>query len=594
MAGVGNSGGIVVPLDGTAYNTFLNGVTYSVTSGSPISQYAYSSFYTPPVNSSPTGSVVISGTASEDQTLTASNTISDADGLGSISYQWQRGGLDISGATGSTYTLTQADVGAVITVVASYTDGGGTSESVTSSGTSAVTNVNDAPSGSVTISGTAQEDETLTASNTLADEDGLGAILYQWQRDGVNISGATTSTYTLIQDDVGSVITVVASYTDGEGTGESVTSSGTSAVLNVNDAPSGSVTISGTAAEDETLTASNTLADEDGLGAISYQWQRGGVDISGATGATYTLTQDDVGSVITVVASYTDGEGTGESVTSSGTSAVTNVNDAPSGSVTISGTAPEDETLTASNTLADEDGLGAISYQWQRGGVDISGATGANYTLTQDDVGSVITVVASYTDGEGTGESVTSSGTSAVTNVNDAPSGSVTISGTAQEDETLTASNTLADEDGLGAISYQWQRGGVDISGATGSTYTLTQDDVGSVITVVASYTDGEGTGESVTSSGTSVVSNVNDSPSGSVTISGTAQEDETLTASNTLADEDGLGAISYQWQRGGVDISGATTSTYTLIQDDVGSVITVVASYTDGEGTGESVTSSG
>ncbi|MDE4193544.1 hypothetical protein PXL04_21160, partial [Phaeobacter gallaeciensis] len=164
MAGVGNSGGIVVPLDGTAYNTFLNGVTYSVTSGSPITQYAYSSFYTPPVNSSPTGSVVISGTASEDQTLTASNTISDADGLGSISYQWQRGGVDISGATGSTYTLTQDDVGSVITVVASYTDGGGTAESVTSSGTSAVTNVNDAPSGSVTISGTAQEDETLTAS----------------------------------------------------------------------------------------------------------------------------------------------------------------------------------------------------------------------------------------------------------------------------------------------------------------------------------------------------------------------------------------------------------------------------------------------
>ncbi|MDE4192825.1 hypothetical protein PXK42_17360, partial [Phaeobacter gallaeciensis] len=341
------------------------------------------------------------------------------------------------------------------------------------------------------------------------------------------------------------------------------------------------------------LTASNTLADGDGLGAISYQWQRGGVDISGATGATYTLTQDDVGAVITVVASYTDGEGTGESVSSAATSAVTNVNDVPSGSVSISGTAAEDETLTASNTLADEDGLGAISYQWQRGGVDISGATGATYTLTQDDVGAVITVVASYTDGEGTGESVLSAATSAVTNVNDVPSGSVSISGTAAEDETLTASNTLADEDGLGAISYQWQRGGVDISGATGATYTLTQDDVGAVITVVASYTDGEGTGESVLSAATSAVTNVNDVPSGSVSISGTATMDEILTASNTLADEDGLGAISYQWQRGGVDISGATGATYTLTQDDVGTVITVVASYTDGEGAFETRSSS-
>jgi hypothetical protein len=47
----------------------------------------------------------------EDQVLTASNTLADADGLGSITYQWQRGGVDINGATANTYTLVQADVG---------------------------------------------------------------------------------------------------------------------------------------------------------------------------------------------------------------------------------------------------------------------------------------------------------------------------------------------------------------------------------------------------------------------------------------------------------------------------------------------------
>ncbi|MFY0683875.1 MAG: BspA family leucine-rich repeat surface protein [Balneola sp.] len=97
--------------------------------------------------------------------------------------------------------------------------------------------VNSSPTGSVTISGTAQEDETLTASNTLADEDGLGAITYQWQRGGVNIVGATNSTYTLVQDDVGEVITVVASYTDGEGTAESETSAGTDVVISSNTSP---------------------------------------------------------------------------------------------------------------------------------------------------------------------------------------------------------------------------------------------------------------------------------------------------------------------------------------------------------------------
>ena len=102
-------------------------------------------------------------------------------------------------------------------------------------------------------------------------------------------------------------------------------------VANVNDAPVGAVTISGAAVEDDVLTASHTLSDADGLGTISYQWQRNGVDIDGATGTTYTLTQADVGSSITVVARYTDGQGTAESVTSAPTAAVANVNDAPVG-----------------------------------------------------------------------------------------------------------------------------------------------------------------------------------------------------------------------------------------------------------------------
>ena len=88
------------------------------------------------------------------------------------------------------------------------------------------------------------------------------------------------------------------------------------------------------------------------------------------------------------------------------------MNDDPTGGVTISGTATEDEVLTAdTSTLADEDVLGALSYQWSRDGSPIDGATSDNYTLTQADVGAAITVEVSYTDGEGTAESVTSSAT---------------------------------------------------------------------------------------------------------------------------------------------------------------------------------------
>ncbi|MFN9481099.1 MAG: DUF4347 domain-containing protein, partial [Betaproteobacteria bacterium] len=277
------------------------------------------------------------------------------------------------------------------------------------------------PTGSVTIAGTATQGLTLTASDTLADADGLGTIGYQWLRDGSTITGATNTTYVLTQADVGKAISVRASYTDGGGTAESATSAATPAVANVNDAPTGSVTIGGTATQGQTLTASNTLADADGLGSIAYQWLRGGSAIVGATGTTYLLTQADVGQAIRVRASYTDGFGAAESATSAATAAVANVNDAPTGSVTIAGTATQGQTLTASNTLADADGLGSIRYQWLRDGGTIAGATNTIYLLTQADVGKGISVRASYTDGFGTAESATSAATAAVANVNDVP-----------------------------------------------------------------------------------------------------------------------------------------------------------------------------
>jgi hypothetical protein len=149
--------------------------------------------------------------------------------------------------------------------------------------------------------------------------------------------GATSSTYTLGDGDVGTQISVQVSCTDGHGTNESVTSAQTAAVANVNDVPVGLPTITGTVTEDQVLTADTTgISDADGLGAFSYQWQRstdGGstwTSISGATGSTYILGDADVGNVLRVNVSYTDGHGMAESVTSAQTAAVgpvTNVSD---------------------------------------------------------------------------------------------------------------------------------------------------------------------------------------------------------------------------------------------------------------------------
>lgn len=88
------------------------------------------------INVEPTGTVTITGTATEGQTLSVSNNLVDTDGLGTITYTW-KAGTTILG-TGNTYILTQAQVGKTITVTATYTDGFGTAESVTSSPTDAV------------------------------------------------------------------------------------------------------------------------------------------------------------------------------------------------------------------------------------------------------------------------------------------------------------------------------------------------------------------------------------------------------------------------------------------------------------------------
>ncbi|GAB5404976.1 MAG: hypothetical protein Aurels2KO_32070 [Aureliella sp.] len=550
------------------------------------------------VNDTPTGTPTITGTVAENQTLTADTSgISDGDGLGTFGYQWLRDGSAITGATGSTYTLGDADVGSQISVQVSYTDGNGSSESVTSSQTATVTNVNDSPTGTPTITGTVAENQTLTAgTSAISDGDGLGTLSYQWLRDGSAITGATGSTYTLGDADVGSQISVQVSYTDGNGSSESVTSTATAAVSNVNDTPSGTPTITGTVAENQTLTAdTSAISDGDGLGTLSYQWLRDGSAITGATGSTYTLGDADVGSQISVRVSYTDGNGSSESVTSAATAAVTNVNDSPTGTPTITGTIAENETLTADTSgISDGDGLGTLSYQWLRDGSAITGATGSTYTLGDADVGSQISVQVSYTDGNGSSESVTSTATAAVSNVNDTPSGTPTITGTVAENETLTAdTSAISDGDGLGTLSYQWLRDGSAITGATGSTYTLGDADVGSQISVQVSYTDGNGSSESVTSAATASVTNVNDSPTGTPAITGTVAENETLTAdTSAISDGDGLGTLSYQWLRDGSAITGATGSTYTLGDADVGSQISVEVSYTDGNGSSESVKS--
>ncbi|MBO4570179.1 MAG: hypothetical protein J5689_03085, partial [Clostridia bacterium] len=61
--------------------------------------------------------------------------------------------------------------------------------------------------------------------------------------------------------------------------------------------------------------------------------------------------------------------------------------------------------------------------------------------------------------------------------------GSVTINGAFKYGQTLTASVSATNN--TGTLSYKWQRNDVDIAGATANTYTITADDIGTILKVV-------------------------------------------------------------------------------------------------------------
>ena len=326
---------------------------------------------------------------------------------------------------------------------------------------------------------------------------------------------------------------VELSYTIEDGLGGSITVSQIFVVTsapsgNANNAPTGEVVILGELLQGQTLTADiNTLADADGIVAVSYQWQADGADIAEATGSSVTLTQAEVGKVITVTVSYTDLLGTQESLPSSPTTVVANVDDVATGILAVTGIAEEGGTLVATlANVVDPDGSTSTSFRWEEyaagSWITLSAQNGATLAIPSDQsyVGKIVRVVATTTDALGGITAFFGDGQT-IANVNDTPTGTVSITGTAQQGQTLTASNLLADADGLGIISYQWQSGGMTITGAVGSSFTLTQAEVGKTITVKASYTDGQGTSESVFSAATAQVSALS-----GLTLTGTAAAD--------------------------------------------------------------------
>lgn len=145
------------------------------------------------------------------------------------------------------------------------------------------------------------------------------------------------------------------------------------------------------------------------------------------------------------------------------------------------------------------------------------------------------------------------------------------------------------------SFSYQWYSDNSLINGETSSSYTLTQSDVSSEIFVTITYIDKYSNQTEISSNVYGPVTNINDSPSGSITffVNGTElsstsfilQEDDHIEASlNDVVDIDVINysTITYQWYRDSFAISNAVDFSYTLTQQDVGCIIKLNVSYDD------------
>ena len=488
-------------------------------------------------------------TRTEGQSATFSVT---ASGSAPLTYQWKKNGTSIGGATLSTYTISAtvlADNGASFTCVVTNSAGSATTSA-------AILTVNPAPPTITTqpVSQTVNVGQTATFSVVVT---GSAPLSYQWKKNGTNIGGATTSSYTtpsaaLVDD--GASFTCYVSNAAGN-----VTTS--AAVLTVQAPPVITVDpVSQTVASGATATFSVTAT---GSPTLAYQWKKNGVIVSGATAASYTTPTTAIaydGSVYTCDVSNTYGSATsaGATLTVQAAPAITTQ------PTSVAVTAPATATFSVVAT-----GTATLTYQWKMNGSNIGGATSASYTTpatTFADNGATFTCVITNAFGN-----VTSSG--ATLTVNAAPT--ISVQPTAQTVASGAAATFTLTATGTATLTYQWKKNGTSIGGATSASYTTPATvfaDNGASFTCVVTNAYGNVTSSAAVLT-VQAAPTITGQPSAAVVAAG-ATATFTVTAS-------GSATLTYQWKKNGSNIGGATSASYTtpatVFADDGASFTCVV-----------------
>ena len=443
-----------------------------------------------------------------------SNVVLSTTVMAGMTYQWYSNGTIISGATANTYTATTA---------ANYTVKyiNGASSSTLSIATTVT--VNSLPSSTITPSGAT----TLTQGSSVTLNAVTGANLsYQWNLNGIAISGATSSSYVVTSSVVATLnytVTVTNTVTGCVNTTSTptVVTFGTIGTPSINNGASPTTFCQGGSV---TLTATSIVA------GYTYQWYNNGTAISGATASTYSATASG---------SYTFTQTNG-GVTSSVSNAITVTVNTPATATATAG-GPTSFYQGSNVSLSVNTGTG-YTYQWYNNGTVIAGATAATYTAT-----TTANYTVKITDANGC---VSGFSNAIAVTANTIPTPVVSASGptTICAGDNVVLSTTV-----IAGMTYQWYSNGTIISGATANTYTAT---------TAANYTVEYINGASSSTLSTATTVTVNALPSSTITPSGAT----TLTQGSSVTLNAVTGAnLSYQWNLNGTAISGATSSSYVV-----------------------------
>ncbi len=320
----------------------------------------------------------------------------------------------------------------------------------------------------------------------------------------------------------------------------------------------------------------------------TYQWQRncgsGYITIPGAVSSTYTLVAADIGCTVRCNVTATNSAGSASAV-SNASATVTPACNSPVNTVApvVSGTASYGNVLTTTNGTWTGDPSITFTYRWQRncgsGYVTIVGQTAATYTVTEQDQGCTLRCIVTALNPCNVYVDAASNATSTVPSCKPANTVAPAVTGSTCQGSTLSVTTgTWTSVPGTPSFTYQWQKncagsGYVNVVGATANTFTLTAPDVGCTFRCVVTATNVCGVGTPATSNATSAIIGT---PTNTVApvVAGTPFVGHTLvlTSAGTWTSSP---TFTYQWKRDGVAIAGQTTTSYVIVEADVGHNLT-------------------